>query len=206
LAAGRLRQGVLSSGTRTALQPAIGRLEHECAAWHADALRQILLRRPAVVLVSSTVGYVRGGGRTGGYAQLSYAQWREGTRVTAATLDSAGVHTLLLRDSPPAGVDVPTCLSRAVHQTGGTAGACMVAQSVGLDPAIHDAERAAIAGLERVTLLDFTGQFCARGVCQPMRKGRVVYHDDSHLTASFAATMAPMLADRIRSVVPVGGD
>jgi hypothetical protein len=37
--------------------------------------------------------------------------WREGTRETLETLDSAGLNTILIRDTPSPGFDVPDCLT-----------------------------------------------------------------------------------------------
>jgi hypothetical protein len=48
-----------------------------------------------------------------------------------------------------------------------------------------------------VPVVDLSPEFCDGGVCGAMRDGRVRYIDDSHLTASFAETLAPIIAEAL---------
>jgi len=50
---------------------------------------------------------------------------------------------------------------------------------------------------DNVRLIDLTRFFCVDGFCPAVIGNVLVYHDGSHLTATYARTLAPFLADAI---------
>lgn len=169
----------------------------ECAAWRTRALARIRELRPSAVILSSALVYVRrpDGGNPG--ATLSYAGWRDGIRRTARAFDALGIRTVLLHSSPRPGVDVPACLSRARHWGEDPTDTCDWPRDRVLDPAVHRAERAAVAGLRYAGTVDLTPAFCGPVSCEAVHDGVVIYRDRSHLTAAFTLHMVPELMPRL---------
>ena len=122
-------------------------------------------------------------------------------------LESAGIETLVLRDSPRPGFDVPLCLSRAAGQAWhlGPRQLCSVSPAVALDPLAFQAEEQAVRGFHRVHLIDLTAEFCDSHVCALLKGGFIVYQDSNHLAATSVDGLAPVLARQILPLPGVGG-
>jgi hypothetical protein len=50
-------------------------------------------------------------------------------------------------------------------------------------------------------LIDFKEQICPQAECKVVRDGVILYRDDNHLTATFAAELGPDLLRRINVVL-----
>jgi peptidoglycan/LPS O-acetylase OafA/YrhL len=174
----------------------------ECWRWREMALRRLAALRPAAVIASSSVAYVRGAHRSATESRLTIAEWAEGTRQTLVALDAAGVRTLFLRDVPRPGFDVPLCLARAAWRASDGETACRVPRAAALDEAVFAAEREAAAGLAHVAVMDLSDQFCGAELCEPVRDRLLVYRDTNHLSVSFAETLAEVLGARIAAHLP----
>jgi hypothetical protein len=48
-----------------------------------------------------------------------------------------------------------------------------------------------------VSMLDMDASICPDGVCSAERQGMVVFRDGQHLTGSFAASLGPVLAEKL---------
>jgi hypothetical protein len=181
--------------------PHLERVEVACSRWRETALLRIAAIKPtAVVISNSSMGYVIIPGQSqDGYATSSLEQWRDGSRSTLAEIDSAGIQTLVIRDTPRPGFDVPMCLSRAAHPTFyfGEGLSCSLPSNKVLDQALYRAEEQAASGLRHVQFADFTAEFCGPESCDPIKDGTVVYRDNNHMTATFATRLAPVVADRL---------
>jgi peptidoglycan/LPS O-acetylase OafA/YrhL len=179
---------------------ALGRRSDECAAWRREAIRRIIARSPDLIVAANSIGYVIRPGRPDGYSRLTPEEWRDGNRRTLAALDSAGLRTVLLRDSPRPVKHVPTCLSRAEYR-GRDEAECISDRSIAVDDAVFAVERQAAAGLRHVSLLDLSDLFCGPDRCDPVKDSLVIYRDASHMTASYAKTLAPALSQRLGPLV-----
>ncbi len=173
----------------------------ECWRWREAALKRIAATHPAAVVASSSIGYVRGVGR----GERSPREWRDGNRQTLAALDAAGVRTLLLRDVPRPGFDIPSCLARAAWRSAHIEDACVFPRSAAVDETVFQAEQEAAEGLSHISLMDFSDQFCGAELCEPMRNGIVVYRDENHLTVAFSESLSKVLAGRIASLISPTG-
>ena len=131
--------------------------------------------------------------------------WREGSRKTLETLDSAGIHTILLRDTPSPVVDIPDCLtgdsSWWARRRGSRNNPCALDRTAALSDGVFRAEQEAAAGLSHVQVLDLSDLFCDAAICPAVKNGLIVYRDDSHITAQFAASLAPALAGRLEPLI-----
>ena len=124
-----------------------------------------------------------------GYA----ARWR--------SLADAGVPVVVVGDSPLSPDDVDVCADRHPRELTRCAfpGGPAVAAS-GL-PAQREAVAAAGRG---VALLDLTAWICPQGLC-PVVIGHVAVHRaGDHVTATYAATLAPQMAGAVEDALATG--
>ena len=100
-----------------------------------------------------------------------------------------GIPVITVVDNPVWETDPNKCLrTRDVAECDAARSAVLVAD---------DPLRDAAAGLDGVTLLDFTDVFCDDAVCAPVVGGANIYRDQDHLTVTFADTLAPWYAEAI---------
>jgi peptidoglycan/LPS O-acetylase OafA/YrhL len=168
----------------------------ECDAWREAALKRILEMRPAAVVIANRQLQNFSPGPNG-----RNDTWRKGTRMTLETLDSAGLKTVLLRDTPSPEFSIPDCLSGdtswwARKRSPGN-NPCMLDRAKALDEGVFRAEQEAAAGLRHVSVLDLSDLFCDSVVCPPEKNGLIVYGDESHITGSFARSLAAAVAHRL---------
>jgi peptidoglycan/LPS O-acetylase OafA/YrhL len=180
---------------------ALGRPYTECGTWREAAIRRIIEIRPAAVVIANRQLQNFSPGLKG-----MNNTWRDGSRKTLETLDSAGVRTILLRDTPSPGIDIPDCLSgdtswwarkRALGRT-----PCMLNRAKALDEGVFRAEQEAAASLGRVHILDLSDLFCDGAACPPVKNGIIVYRDNSHISALFAQSLAPEISRRLIPLLP----
>jgi peptidoglycan/LPS O-acetylase OafA/YrhL len=178
--------------------PRLEREEYECSTWRTKALSYISTIRPSIVLISNSSGYVKLNSVQDPYAQLPIEKWRDGTRSALRSLNDAAAFVVLLRDTPRPDIDVPVCLSRVhTHPLLFSANTCYVPEERALAQSVWQAEISAAQNLEHVSILDLTDNFCDSRQCPAMLNGMVVYRDGNHITSTFAASLAPILADEL---------
>ena len=113
---------------------------------------------------------------------------------TTWATQSHGASVLAIADNPTADADPNNCLRVRV------ASECAFARSDALvspDPLVLAAHTAPGA-----QSLDLTRTFCPTSMCEVVISGANVYRDADHLTATFANTMGPLIAEAIRG--PIG--
>jgi peptidoglycan/LPS O-acetylase OafA/YrhL len=172
----------------------------ECDAWREAAIQRIVSLHPAAVVMANRQLQNFSSGLKG-----PNETWREGSRKTLETMDSAGITTILLRDTPSPGFDVPDCMSGdtswwARHHSP-QKNPCMVDRAEALNEGIFRAEQEAAAGLPHVHVLDLSDLFCDGAVCPPMKNGLLVYRDDNHISESFARSIASAVGDRLAPLI-----
>jgi peptidoglycan/LPS O-acetylase OafA/YrhL len=156
-----------------------GRDFTECARWRADAAAWLREQRPDVLLVGSSDAYL-----------IAPAQWEAGTREVLDAVAPAAGHVFLFAATPSLPFAAPACLSRRERQ-GRFGRLDCAAPAIDERAAVRDALARAAAGHRNVALLRFDEAVCPGGRCAAERDGRIVYRDNTHLTAAFAATLAP---------------
>ena len=109
-------------------------------------------------------------------------------------------HIVVIRDTPSTRGDVLWCVERAMRKRESAGPRCAVPRRDALKP-----DPAVIAAAQlhspRVQVIDMTHYFCGPRTCEPVIGGVLVYRDATHLTRSYATTLAPYLLRRIRSLV-----
>lgn len=152
-----------------------------CDEWNRRVVDELARMRPDAVFTTST--RVPRGPEELWEGYLDH--WRQ--------LERVGVPVLAMRDVPRPVVDVPDCVE--IH--GRSSDRCgRPAAFYNLDQPARVAGREDIPG--NVTLLDFTEYFCPDEYCAPVIGNVIVYHDNSHLTATYARTLAPFLAEALK--------
>lgn len=105
-----------------------------------------------------------------------------------------GKRVHVLRDTPTPLTSVPTCLS-----TQPEAARCSWPRKKSLEPDVQAATARALAedGVDRLTVIDLTDQFCDDDTCYGQVGGVPVFRDRSHMSQEYSRLMAPYLADEI---------
>ncbi|MGH7499059.1 MAG: acyltransferase family protein [Gemmatimonadales bacterium] len=181
----------------------VGHAEDSCDGWRRASLQRIIDIKPTAVVLANSVGGIIRPGAPGRHHGISFGQWEKGNRETMHTLDSAGVRTILFRDSPRPGFDVPVCLSRAAYRNESFE-QCAQSRQIAVDRRVFAAEQRAAEGLTNVSLVDFSDLICEPAECPPIRDSLVVYSDDNHLTASYARSLAPEMIARLEPLMGIG--
>jgi peptidoglycan/LPS O-acetylase OafA/YrhL len=176
------------------------RYYRQCARYREAMLRRIIAMRPAAVVLSSWDHYIPPDGNAEDW-QVSPAMWERGLRRTYARLAAAGIGTIVLRDVPRTGFDVPACLSRRAARLP-FARDCTYDRAMSLSRIAIAAQDRAARGLP-VILLDMNDQVCETARCGVVRNGAIVFTDDNHLTATFSRSLAPVLGERIAEAMLV---
>jgi hypothetical protein len=176
--------------------PQLGRAYTECERWRSAAVDRIVAIRPAAVVLSSYGGFIAAEGAPEPWS-ISAADWRTGLERTAGTLAAAGIHTVLLADTPLPDFDVPSCLARAAWTPALHRGRCSFRTTSAPVALEHEIARTVAAAIPGLRFVDLTRAICAAETCEPDDDGVIRFRDSHHLTTHFAASLAPLLAPHI---------
>jgi hypothetical protein len=125
---------------------------------------------------------------------------REGWRKTIRQFLALGSAVLIIRDNPIADANYQTCYLKGLD--------CITSRQRALAGTQLAVEVAREFG-DFVTVADFSDEICDAQTCPVMRNGLIVYRDSNHLTATYAATFAPQIAELLRGfaekLTPQGG-
>ncbi len=161
--------------------PVLGRTFTECDEWRQDVLSQIAAIHPALVILGVARHY------TDIYNFTPYSPvWLSGMGEEVSDIRSLGPQVLVFGPVPKPPFDVPGCLS--AHLTSATA--CTVPVGVGLNESGIAQEDSVVVD-NGGTYIDTQPWFCTNTTCAVMVDNLVVYRDDNHLTAEYAAFLTP---------------
>jgi peptidoglycan/LPS O-acetylase OafA/YrhL len=153
----------------------------DCAAFNREAMRYLTTHRPDDVVTVATAAH----------PTTSAERLVVGYESAVRTLTEQGIRVIGIRDNPRFRGGVVACVLRE----GDASPRCRAPAATKLAPVNPAAPLAAIDGL---TLIDLTDRICPAGECVPSVGNVWVYLDDNHLTKTYAATLAPVLAQRLR--------
>jgi len=106
-----------------------------------------------------------------------------------------GTRLIALLDNPRLSDDVAVCVERDDTKTGE---GCGLPRS----KAIYDDGQARAAGqVEGAEVIDLTDSYCTKTECPAVIGGVLVYRDGNHLTATYAATITPYLAEQLKALI-----
>ncbi len=159
-----------------------------CTSWNRTLLARLTGdQRPNLVVTSSSNYRAVRGDRVLD-SEESRSALGEGMHTTWKALGSAGVKTVVLRDTPRPDIDIAECASQYPNRMT----KCAVDRDEALS-GIGERQVAAAASLRNVTLVDLNDAICPTDRCAAVIGGVLVYRDTNHLTATYAATLAPRL-------------
>jgi peptidoglycan/LPS O-acetylase OafA/YrhL len=165
--------------------PRIGREYTECSQWRGDALHEVAGLKPDIVVMGSTYTY--------NYTQ---SQWISGTKQVLDELAPAAGEVYVMRSSPTLPFDGPACVaprSRLYAAIKGQTLCTTPARTIRSDN-VFGWLRTAASGFQNVHLVDMTDVICPGDACHAKIGNEIVFRDDQHMTATFAASLAPKLA------------
>ncbi len=166
-----------------------------CSAWRAAVLRELKTQRPDLVVLASATRYLDAD---------SVLVWQEATGRTLAALAATGLQVAVIRDTPVAPFNIPTCLARSARHSWYPGGQCAFLRAPALRPAFYAAERKSAVQWRGVSFIDMTNALCGDEMCPAVRDGLIVYRDDNHLTGRYAAKMASILEPYLLGALGAG--
>jgi peptidoglycan/LPS O-acetylase OafA/YrhL len=159
----------------------------QCDAWREDSLQRIEAGDPksAIVVMSGDTAYTPygpDGEELSGDAGASVME--AGYVATLTRIHRAGLRTVVIRDTPVTASDVPGCVSEDLQHLESCA-----------FPRVRDKTKEFDARAARAApdthLIDINPEICPENLCRAVIGNALVYRDKSHLTATFARTLAP---------------
>ncbi len=172
----------------TVFNSSINRTYTECDTWRRQVITRIAALRPNLVFLSDSENVVG--------ASVSPQTWSQDTLTTMnAVRASSGAKVVLLQDVPVPAYDMPTCVAQHLNSVR----ACTFSTSKAYSfPSRHRAlaEAATTAGY---TVVDPLPWICTLSRCPAIVGNMLVYRDDTHLTATFSAWLAPRVAPLLSS-------
>jgi hypothetical protein len=162
----------------------------ECETWRWNVVKALQKLQPELVIVTGHRWFptiVAGDGDA----------TRQGEAMARLVRQVPG-RIVMLADTPISRYDVPACLSRNLDDVRRCA--TDRAWAFGSRPMARERVAARLTGATLVTMSDV---ICpGKGKCPAVLDGMIVYRDDHHLTATFAASLAPVLGDRLPAFGP----
>jgi hypothetical protein len=157
-----------------------------CNAWHAG-LAEILSSTPpfdAIVTTGLASNLIESAGSPSAAVDGLVGAW---------AAQAQGSPVIALSDNPVPGDDPNKCLRYS------DASECDVSREIALPGPDIFAEAA--RAHEGAHSLDFSSLFCDETRCAVVIGGADVYRDQDHLTATFANTLGPFIAEKVESVL-----
>ncbi|KTS60985.1 hypothetical protein NS206_10895 [Microbacterium testaceum] len=153
-------------------------MDPTCDAWREAAVDHVERMRPdAVVTVVTRSDHGE-----------SDEALRPGIDRFLDRMGDAGIEVLGIRDNPRFGFDMYSCVAEASDPL-----ECAVPRAGSL----ADDNPAVVLDRAGVQLVDLTPWICPDDVCVGVVGNVVLYRDDNHLSRTYAATLAPLLAEQL---------
>jgi hypothetical protein len=164
-----------------------------CSLWVKRVIARVIAMKPSLVVMTNRIST----SVVGHDLNSSYALYGVGYQKVLEAWQNAGIHVLVLHDTPAPGVSIPDCIATA----GSGYASCNGTRSEWLKPEPAQGVVAALGDPE-IRFLDLTDHICDGNVCRAVTGGVITYFDGSHLTATYAATLAPYLSGPLLAMLP----
>jgi hypothetical protein len=161
----------------------------ECAAWRAEVIKDLAEQQPDIVVVTMSH---RGIFPT---APADRSLQSQGEAIGRAMARLPG-QRLVMIDTLRTSTDIPACIAANPADVR----PCAISRKTGMTDYFGVRERIA-AEVSGAGIIDLLYAICAGMPCQVMRDGMIVYRDNHHLTATFAASLAPALEAALQRYV-----
>ena len=166
-----------------------------CLSWVHRTTQRVVALHPDLVVMANRISV---GAETDGTTS-SEQLYLQGYASILRTWRDAGIRTVVLRDTPAPGVSVPDCIAEkktAYRDCNGT-------RQAWLPPA---PEQQAVQQVHSplVSFVDLTDHICGPTTCSAVTGGVITYFDATHLTATYARTLAPYLGPILAKALGAG--
>jgi peptidoglycan/LPS O-acetylase OafA/YrhL len=162
----------------------------ECVRWRESAWNYIASLRPSMVVMASAAA----GGGLSDLASDVDAAWTAGWARSAYLLSHSHARLYYLEDTPYQPRPVPDCLAEHPAATA----SCATDRASALPNPRRRAMVSAEMRRRGVTVIDPTSWFCTTSSCPVIVGNVLVYRDISHVTATYARLLAPLLSPYLR--------
>lgn len=160
-----------------------------CRTWANRTAATVAASRPDLIVMANRISVT-----ASGIASLAASQpaYQKGFERILRMWSTARIPVVVLRDTPAPGgsgiTSIPDCVGEHLDDLS----ACSGPRSDWLpdDPAVPAVQA---LGSRWISTGDLTDRICPGETCQGVVGGVIVYFDASHLTATYAATLAPFL-------------
>jgi peptidoglycan/LPS O-acetylase OafA/YrhL len=160
------------------------RQSQACRDWTHGVTQRITELHPDLVVMTNRISL----GVLGSTWEESLAKYSDGYRAVIAKLRAAQLNVVGIRDTPAPGKSLPDCL--ASHPDDHSACDGTRAKWLPVEPLTKAVAALADPG---ATEVDLTDHICEPVTCPAVVGGVPVYFDGSHLSATYARTLAPYL-------------
>lgn len=184
----------------TLFSPVLERTWTECSEWYSTAMATLAQLHPALVVLGIAPNY------DSAYDVVQDGPaWLSGLAATVTASRSDGARVLVLGSVPSPPTDIPDCLSAAIDNVP----SCRFSPIgqrvsggglVGVDQSGDRAEDAAVTSAGGL-YLDVVPWFCTASTCDVVVDNLLVYRDNSHITATYATYLAPLVGDGIQAAL-----
>ncbi|PYF99380.1 Peptidoglycan/LPS O-acetylase OafA/YrhL, contains acyltransferase and SGNH-hydrolase domains [Georgenia satyanarayanai] len=164
-----------------------------CQEWQDTVREQLTAQGPDVVVVSTSGAYRLPGDGEPLSREESLDGLAEGSARNWRALEDAGVDVLTINDTPRLAVDAPECVAEHLDDID----ACAIDRDAAMSRSGAALLRTAAEQVPEVDFVDLTEYVCPRQSCVPVVGGVLTFSDAHHLTATYARTLAPRLAETI---------
>jgi peptidoglycan/LPS O-acetylase OafA/YrhL len=164
----------------------------QCATWNDNILAKLNANPPDLIIVHMSRWVYNARSEDGGYGAHGRAMAREMEKLPASS------HVVMITDIPdPWNFSVPECLSAYLSDYR----KCNYARSVAFNS--YYGKREEIASEESgVPLIDLAQAICpGTGTCPVVMDGMIMFRDQHHLTATYAASLGPEIDRQLTALL-----
>jgi len=165
-----------------------------CERWKAELERRLAEMPPyEAILVTHSASR---------YPPLAAAGSTQEATIVSGLLDTwrrqveRGTRIIAIRDNPVAGPQMRACVTRNLQRANER---CSLSRRQAL--AAFDGSIRAVQSLPGSHLIDLSDYYCRGDTCPAIIGSVIVYRDASHITATFARTLAPFLQAELEKVL-----
>ncbi len=165
-----------------------------CTAWRAGVIERLAGDPPDVVVLGNHMTPMPERDPV-----ILQQRWTEGLDALRDRLPAESL-VVTMADSPHLPSSPVDCLAANLER----ADRCGVARDEAFEPAILAAQRS-VAEERGGAVVDLADAFCDERMCPAVIGDALVYSDEHHLTATWSLRLAPLLTERLRTILEPAG-
>lgn len=179
------------------VQPKLATDYTECWEWNRRVIPRLKSLHPDLVVVSNAGASLRGTAGEVTKADAAEAAMGAGMASSWAELLDAGIRVAVILDPPSPGFAIRECVAGEIgHLSKCSFDRRRASEGVGTGQA------SALALEPRAVAVDIRSYVCAGDVCPVVVGGVLVYRDATHLTATYAASLASRILPQLPTLTP----